>query len=174
MATATPPVNTAIPAVKQQFLDVWNAEYPTTLKILRAYPVDKSDLRPHDKAKTARELAWIFVIEQGALSAVLTDTFEMSVTMPPPPATIGEVIAAYEQGHDQVQQILAGMSDEQLLRTVAVPVGPGKMGQVPKIQFAWLMLMDSIHHRGQFSVYLRMSGAKVPSIYGPSLDEPWI
>ncbi len=34
-------------------------------------------------------------------------------------------------------------------------------------------VMDSVHHRGQFSVYLRLVGAKVPSIYGPSGDEPW-
>jgi len=35
------------------------------------------------------------------------------------------------------------------------------------------MLDDQIHHRGQLSVYVRMAGGKVPSIYGPSADEPW-
>jgi uncharacterized damage-inducible protein DinB len=48
------------------------------------------------------------------------------------------------------------------------------MGEVRKGQVFWIMLMDAVHHRGQFSVYLRMVGAKVPSIYGPSLDEPWM
>ena len=38
----------------------------------------------------------------------------------------------------------------------------------------WLMLNDSIHHRGQLSVYERMAGGLVPSIYGPSADEPWM
>ena len=27
------------------------------------------------------------------------------------------------------------------------------------------------HHRGQLTVYLRLNGAKVPAIYGPSADE---
>jgi len=36
------------------------------------------------------------------------------------------------------------------------------------------MLLDQIHHRGQLSIYMRIAGAKVPSIYGPSADEPWI
>jgi uncharacterized damage-inducible protein DinB len=27
------------------------------------------------------------------------------------------------------------------------------------------------HHRGQLTVYLRLTGASVPSIYGPSADE---
>lgn len=33
-------------------------------------------------------------------------------------------------------------------------------------------LFDAIHHRGQLSTYLRPMGAKVPSIYGPSADDP--
>jgi uncharacterized damage-inducible protein DinB len=37
----------------------------------------------------------------------------------------------------------------------------------------WLELLDHIHHRGQFSVYLRVAGAKVPSIYGPTADFEW-
>ena len=28
------------------------------------------------------------------------------------------------------------------------------------------------HHRGQLTVYLRLNDAAVPSIYGPSADEP--
>jgi uncharacterized damage-inducible protein DinB len=47
------------------------------------------------------------------------------------------------------------------------------MGDVPKVAFLWFILHDQIHHRGQFSVYLRIAGGKVPSIYGPSADEPW-
>jgi uncharacterized damage-inducible protein DinB len=27
------------------------------------------------------------------------------------------------------------------------------------------------HHRGQLTVYLRLNGAAVPSIYGPSADD---
>ncbi|MGA3241300.1 MAG: DinB family protein [Bryobacteraceae bacterium] len=33
-------------------------------------------------------------------------------------------------------------------------------------------LKHTVHHRGQLSSYLRPMGAKVPSIYGPSADEP--
>jgi hypothetical protein len=37
-----------------------------------------------------------------------------------------------------------------------------------------ILLNHSYHHRGQLSVYLRMVGVPVPSIYGPSADEsPW-
>jgi len=37
------------------------------------------------------------------------------------------------------------------------------------------MIQDTInhwaHHRGQMTVYLRLMGAKVPAIYGPSADD---
>jgi len=33
-------------------------------------------------------------------------------------------------------------------------------------------MFDAIHHRGQLSAYLRPMGAKVPSICGPSADDP--
>jgi uncharacterized damage-inducible protein DinB len=41
-----------------------------------------------------------------------------------------------------------------------------------RLDVIWANLFDVIHHRGQLSVYVRMAGGKVPSIYGPSADEP--
>jgi uncharacterized damage-inducible protein DinB len=33
------------------------------------------------------------------------------------------------------------------------------------------VLNHMAHHRGQLTVYLRLNGASVPAIYGPSADE---
>jgi len=52
-------------------------------------------------------------------------------------------------------------------------VGPKTPGELSVAQICWFMLHDSIHHRGQLSTYLRLMGAPVPSIYGPSAAEPW-
>ena len=49
---------------KQQFIDAYRQESATTIKVLRAYPAGKSELKPHPLCRTARELAWIFVGEQ--------------------------------------------------------------------------------------------------------------
>ena len=32
-----------------------------------------------------------------------------------------------------------------------------------------MMLLDHIHHRGQFTIYVRIAGGRVPQIYGPSM-----
>jgi uncharacterized damage-inducible protein DinB len=51
--------------------------------------------------------------------------------------------------------------------------GPKQMSDLRRLDVLWFLLNDHIHHRGQFSVYLRMAGGQVPSIYGPSADEKW-
>ena len=49
----------------------------------------------------------------------------------------------------------------------------GKVMQEPPLgQFLWYLFFDAIHHRGQLSTYIRPMGGKVPSIYGPSGDDP--
>ena len=43
---------------------------------------------------------------------------------------------------------------------------------MPISGFLWMFFFDAIHHRGQLSTYIRPMGGKVPSIYGPSGDDP--
>lgn len=46
-----------VPSPKERFLGALEKEHATTMRVLRAYPADKLELRPHAKCKTARELA---------------------------------------------------------------------------------------------------------------------
>jgi uncharacterized damage-inducible protein DinB len=161
---------------KQQFLDVYDMECGKTLRVLNAYPKDQGELRPHAKSKTARELAFMFVAEQGACIKGLTGGFDWSKPpqFPPAPDSFDEVIAGFQDVRGKVLELVRSIPDEKLLGdTVRFPTGPGQIGDIPALQFLWMMLSDQIHHRGQLSVYLRMAGGKVPSIYGPSADEPW-
>jgi uncharacterized damage-inducible protein DinB len=177
-STATPPAATRTELdPKKQFLDTYENEYARTMRVLRAFPNDKSELRPHPKAKNARELAFMFVVEQAAAAKGITNGFDWSKPpqFPPAPESLDAIIAAYEQGHAKMMDLVRGIPAETLVsETVQFPAGPGKMADMPKMAFLWMMLCDQIHHRGQLSVYLRMSDAKVPAIYGPSLDEPWM
>ena len=85
-----------------------------------------------------------------------------------------EVIATYESDQRESVEKLMKMTDENFNNMIKFMVAPKTMGDIRSGDILWLMLNDSIHHRGQFSVYLRMADGKVPSIYGPSADEPWM
>src|SRR2546427_3013835 len=94
--------------------------------------------------------------------------------MPKAPATLTEVVAVYEQSSKAFVDRIRKTPDTELNKTVKFFVAPKQMGDVRKMDLLWFMLMDQVHHRGQFSIYLRMADGKVPSIYGPSADEPWM
>jgi len=90
-----------------------------------------------------------------------------------PPKTKEALIRAYKNEHAVTVKKVKKAGEELFSRTIKFYVAKGKMGDVRIGDMLWMLLHDQIHHRGQLSVYLRLVGAKVPSIYGPSADEPW-
>jgi len=172
-SVATPATSLAPPSAKQQYIDVYTKEHQTTLKVLRAFPQDQANYQPHPRSSTALKLAWTFVVENSIAVAGLKGPLPLGSGFPPPPATFAEVIAAYEATAKDLLATIAVTPDSRLSETVQFFSGPGQMADYPVGEFLWFMLLDSIHHRGQLSVYLRCAGGKVPSIYGPSADEPW-
>ena len=159
---------------KDQFINAWEREYGITSKLLKGYPAGKEDFRPAAKSRTARELAWIFMMEEKVIEAAAAGELTFTAPPPPPPVPVSEIVSMFEKSHREVLAKINATPASRLDATIKFPAGPGKMADTRVGQVFWNMLMDSIHHRGQWSVYLRMVGAKVPSIYGPSGDEPWM
>jgi uncharacterized damage-inducible protein DinB len=162
---------------KQQFLETYEREHQTTMKVLRAFPEGRVEEKLHPNVKTAKELAWVFVLERGLGAAIFNDAMakgQMSGQAPSPPEKWSDLLAALEKGHKDFGDVVRNTSDEDLQNTVTFLVGPKTPGPFRRIDFAWFMLQDQIHHRGQFSILMRMAGVPVPSIYGPSESEPWM
>ena len=171
-ATATPRVDNAA-SRRNQFRDALTREHATTLKVLTAFPSAKADFRPHERSSSARQLAWTFVIEQGLMLGALTGDLKLTGQFPPAPESLSDIMDQFNAGLSKVTSLLDSVPDGSLSGTVKFFTGPGQMGDVPVMDVLWFALSDQIHHRGQLSVYVRMAGGKVPSIYGPSADEPW-
>jgi uncharacterized damage-inducible protein DinB len=146
---------------------------PTTLAVMRAFPADQAEFRPHERSSTAIRLIHTFAFENFGLLEGSKGDLKIPPDFPGPPATITEAIDAYERGAKKAIAAIEALPDSRLSETVNFFTGPGKMGRIPVIDFFWYMLLDSIHHRGQLSVYVRLAGGRVPSIYGPTADVPW-
>jgi uncharacterized damage-inducible protein DinB len=163
-------------SAKQQFLEAFRQEHERTMRVLRAYPDDQSDFKPHERSRTAREVAWPLALGQERLMVkALTTGFDWSTPPAPPPAMparMSEIAQAVEQAHGKVLGALESADETRLDGTVKFFVAPKTLGDVPTLDFLWFLLFDHVHHRGQLSVYLRIAGS-VPSIYGPSGDQPW-
>ena len=166
------------PSPKQQFLDAFDREQATTMRVLKAFPKEKADAKLHPNLKTAKELAFIFLMECGLGAKLWEDGFAKGVPAgskpPDPPAKWDDLLAGIERAMKDFRQLVSSTSDTKLAENVSFMVAPKKLGADTRLNWAWFLLHDQIHHRGQFSTYLRLAGSKVPSIYGPTADEPWI
>jgi uncharacterized damage-inducible protein DinB len=159
---------------KQQLIDAFKDERARTTKVLKAFPASASELKPHPTSQSTREVVHTLCAEAMISIKVLDGSLDMTkLSFPKPPATWDEVIKAFHQQYDQLFAALEATNDSDLAKSTTFMTGPKQLGEMRKGDIVRFMLNDHIHHRGQLSVYLRMSGSKVPSIYGPSKDEPW-
>jgi uncharacterized damage-inducible protein DinB len=158
---------------KQRFLNRYEIEHAKTANVLRAFPGDKSEFRPHERSNSAHALAWTFVVEEQLMLKSLRGEEVLGGGFPPAPDSWDKILDAFNKGYDDVTAELKNPKDADLPGTSTFFTGPKQMGAIPRPVFINFLLDDQIHHRGQLSVYIRMCGGKVPSIYGPSADEPW-
>ena len=143
----------------------WTNESRTTRKVLARIP-EGSDYRPDPKSRTAQEIAWQIVCEERMIVEAL-ETGEATWAPPPMPATMKEVLAAYDEASGGMEARWSALPAERW---------EGELeffgGKRPASPMAWSFLFDIVHHRGQITTYLRPMGSTVPQIYGPSGDEP--
>jgi uncharacterized damage-inducible protein DinB len=143
-------------------------EHATTKKVFAAVPQEHVTWRPHERAKTAIELAWhIATADVFFLNGVCAGKFEMAGGPPPAPKTMAEVIGFYEKALPEAVGKAQALSPEALAKNINFM----DVFNAPAFAYLDLSLRHSVHHRGQLSTYIRGMGAKVPSIYGPSADE---
>lgn len=148
------------------------AELPAFVKVLKAVPQDRLDYRADPKARSAGQLVWLLAQEEAALLALI-DTGKILWKEAPPPASVADMVAAYERDYAAVNERLAKLDEAAWQRKASfVMEGMPAPWEDATSEFVWGFLFDAIHHRGQLSTYLRPMGSKVPSIYGPSADDP--
>ncbi len=150
---------------KSLFTKFWTQESKTTGNVLARIP-EGSDYRPDPRSRTAHEIAWQIVCEE----RMIIEAFENGKAEwapPPMPATMKEVVEAYEKLRAEMPERWNSVPAAQWDGTVEF-FGSAR----PALPMAWGFLFDLVHHRGQITTYLRPMGSTVPQIYGPSADEP--
>jgi DinB family len=162
----------------EQFLAELDREAARSTRALEVVPFDDPDWKPHDKSMPLGRLAM--------LVATMPSWFEMIVNRddldvapvggsnfsPPPITTAADLVRAQDTAVAAARKAFEGTTDDYLISTNWKLLAGG---HVVMEQPRYLVIRDSFnhlaHHRGQLTVYLRLRGAKVPAIYGPSADD---
>ena len=156
----------------RDFVNTWENEFRTSLRVFAAFPGERLEYRPHEVSKTARDLMWVIADEEREMvDGCLKGKFTWAARKAP--KTKEDLVREYKKSHQELVKKVEKAGEDLFLKKLNFMVAKGKTGEVSGRDILWMMLHDQIHHRGQLSVYLRLVGTKVPSIYGPSADEPW-
>jgi uncharacterized damage-inducible protein DinB len=100
------------------------------------------------------------------------DALDMGGYKPWEGASRAEILALFDRNVAEARAAIAAASDEKYMSNWSLTAGGKTMMTMPKIAVVRSFVINHvIHHRGQFSVYLRLNDIPVPSIYGPSADE---
>jgi len=156
--------------VRQFFKECFDAERPKFVKVLKAVPPEHASYRPHPRSTSTGDLVWLLASELGDACA-LCDHHTVDFALKPAPA-VPESVAVYEKNAAELEKRLAKLDDAAWEKKAQFKMGGKVVWEAPLGDMLYGFLFDAIHHRGQLSTYLRPMGAKVPSIYGPSADDP--
>lgn len=153
----------------------FDQETKTTRRHLERLPNDKLDWRPHEKSYTAGALASHIVECIAWTNDIFTKNevnFDPTTYKPYIAASTGELLEAFEKAVAEGKRVLAGVDDEAAMQMWSLKIGGHALFERPRIDVMRdFTLSHLIHHRGQFSVYLRLLGVPVPGSYGPTADE---
>jgi hypothetical protein len=156
--------------LRQYFLECLKSEGPRFVRVLNAIPSDQAAYRPHPRSSSTGDIVWLLACELGD-ACELIDTGSVNYAAHPAPA-VPQAIAVYERNLANLQKRVAALDDGKWDMSAKFIVDGRVVWEAPLGDMLFGFLFDAIHHRGQLSSYLRPMGAKVPSIYGPSADDP--
>ena len=149
------------------------SEAIATRKCLEVIPENLSDWKPHERSMKLGDLSllvaempkWIQVmIEESEIDFATFEHFQAKNT--------AELVNHFDENLAGAKNALQNVSDE----TFDEPFNLKNNGQIvliaPKKDQISSMVNHLVHHRGQLTVFMRLKDIPVPSIYGPSADDP--
>lgn len=147
--------------------------------ILEAVPDDRASWRPHEKSWTLGELATHLAnLPNWTMATLSMSEFDIDPEGggPPPLSPLGsasELVAALDASAAAARTAIENCSDEDLAGPWTMLVAGEPRFTLRKQVVLRTFIMDHmIHHRAQLGVYLRLLGAPVPQLFGPTADFP--
>ncbi len=147
------------------------AEYPVFTRVLSALPKERFDYRPHERSPSAAEIVWTLAREAKACCDLI-DSGYVNWTAQPPPAEPEAIVSAFQDQYAALDERIQRLNESGWQNKAQLLIEGQIYREAPVGDFLWYLFFDAIHHRGQLSTYIRPMGGQVPSIYGPSGDDP--
>ena len=159
-----------IPLLLKEF----EQEAQTTRKMLQRVPPDKWDWKPHEKSMTMMQLTTHIAELPGWVNMAMHTTELDFAAQPYTPTVVNsneELLSLFEKGLADGKAALENAKEEDLLPSWTLRSGEQIFMVLTKYEVIRHAIAQTIHHRAQLGVYLRLLNIPIPGTYGPSADE---
>ena len=149
-------------------------EAQTTRKFLSILPTDKYDWKPHPKSMSLKQLAThIAELPEWVSMAIKTDELDFAASpyKQVDVANNEELLAYFEKNYAQGRADLEATNEEILQQPWVLRNGDQILLNQNKYDTVRVAISQTIHHRAQLGVFLRLLNIPIPGSYGPSADE---
>lgn len=155
-------------------LDEFDAEMKTTRRLLERVPSEQGTWKPHDKSFALGHLAQLVSWMPGWIGQTLRTTeLDLAAGAGYSFEKTEKLIADFDANVADARSALESVTGDDLDVPWSLKMGERVLLTSPRGPLVRQHLNHLIHHRGQLTVYLRLVDVPLPSIYGPTADEPW-
>jgi len=159
------------------FLAELDAEAGRSRKALDQVPEGQYDWKPHEKSMPFGYLSQLVATMPSWIAmAVNQDSLDLKPVsgqgyQRPNLRTRADLVKGLDEAVAGAKAALGATSEAHLMTPWQLLVGGNVVMESPRYDVIGETLRHLAHHRGQMTVYLRLLGATVPALYGPSADE---
>jgi uncharacterized damage-inducible protein DinB len=158
----------------QALLKEMQQEAATTRKMLERVPEDKFDWKPHPKSGTLKWLSTHIAELPGWVEMTLTTSeldFEANPYKQEPIGSTADLLQYFEKSLEKGKAQLEKATEKDLEETWTLRNGSQILVACSKAEMIRVAYCQTVHHRAQLGVYLRLLDIPIPGSYGPSADE---
>jgi uncharacterized damage-inducible protein DinB len=158
----------------ETLLPEFDMEMANTRKAIERVPTDKGAWKPHPKSFSLGHLTQLIATMPGWITNVATQS-ELNLASAPGYSleSTESLVARFDKLVAEARAALAGLKDTDVSAPWSLKHGDRVLFTSPRGATIRSTINHLIHHRGQLTVYLRLVDVPVPSMYGPTADEPW-
>jgi len=159
------------------FREQLDREVERSRKALEQVPDGQYQWKPHERSMVFGYLADM-VATMPTWVAMEIDRDELDIapaegqsTKKAPKETSADLVKALDEAAAEARTALEKTTDEHLETDWKLLARGNVVWQASRKEVIQDTINHWAHHRGQMTVYLRLMGAKVPALYGPSADD---